>query len=83
MDKTKRIGFVAFAIARSHTCRLLPVVASEGHSLMEKNQHAGRALAFDSKGLRQKYDTCLEIVSAPEILGIIGLSYALKLTENI
>jgi hypothetical protein len=50
MDRTKRTGFVASAITRSHTCRLLPVGPFEGHSFREKNQHTGRALAFDSSG---------------------------------
>jgi hypothetical protein len=50
MERTKRTCFVASMIARSHTCRLLPMEWSEGHSLLEKSQHEGRALAFDSSG---------------------------------
>jgi hypothetical protein len=48
MDRTKLTGSVAYSIAGSHTCLLLPVEPSEGHSLLEKNLQAGRALAFDS-----------------------------------
>jgi hypothetical protein len=50
VSSTKRNGFVSSAIARSHICRLLPVVPSEGHSLLEKSRQAGRALTFDSSG---------------------------------
>jgi hypothetical protein len=41
---------VASAIAHFHTCQLLLVVPSEGHSLLENSQHVGQALAFDSSG---------------------------------
>jgi hypothetical protein len=50
MDRTNRAGFVASAIARSHNCRRPPVGPSEGHSLVEKCQHVGRTLSFDSSG---------------------------------
>lgn len=49
-NSRKRTGFVTSAIARCHTCRLLPVGPSEGHSLLEKSVYVGRSLAFDSSG---------------------------------
>jgi len=35
-EEAKRNGFVASAIARSHSCRLQPVQPSEGRGLEEK-----------------------------------------------
>jgi hypothetical protein len=41
IGRTKRVGFVVSAIARSHCCRPQPLVPAEGHSSFEKSQHAG------------------------------------------
>lgn len=47
--RTKRTSFVAFLMALSHTCRLVPVWDIWGTHFTRKRdgKHAGRALAFD------------------------------------
>jgi hypothetical protein len=35
-ERMQRTGFMASAIARPHTCQLIPVVTSEEHSLLEE-----------------------------------------------
>lgn len=39
MGRMKQTDTATSAIVKSHSCQLLPVVSSEGHSLLDKIQH--------------------------------------------
>ena len=58
----------------------LDLVPYGGPSLLEKQQHAGWAVAFDYCSYNNKQ---LEFFSLPGILGITGLIYAFTQRDNI